>query len=214
MKAAKFSSRNIFTFFFCMILLEVAFPKSLSAQTVYSTHAGKAGTVKVSGTSDLQTWTVTSTEAESQGVFTLDEKNQMKAISQLQFTLKANSLQGGLKIMDHKAHKALKASKYPVISFQLESAVVLPIQANQQVIHATGSLTLKGVTHTITLPMLAVLNSDRSFTITGTKALRFSDYLIKAPSFMGGAMQAGNDITVDILLTYLPPQTQVLAENK
>lgn len=213
MKALTFLSRITLSFSFTMAVALVGFPQLLVAQTMYSTKSENAGTVKVKGTSDLQNWTMTSKEIESQGLFFLDNKNQLKSITQLSFSLKAKSLKGGLRPMDHKAHKALKASKHPDIFFQLDSAVVSLNQLNQQLIKATGSLTLKGIAHTVSLNLLAVTNPDQSLTITGSKALKLSDYLIKAPSFMGGAMQAGNDITIDFLLIY-SPQTQILAEVK
>ncbi|WP_181308753.1 YceI family protein [Rufibacter sp. XAAS-G3-1] len=212
MEANRLFSRST-ALFLCSLLAVLALPQGLVAQSLYSTSPTDAGTVKVTGTSDLQEWSMTSTAAESQGLFAFDDMNQLRSVSSLKFTLGAETLKSGLRAMDRKAYKALKSGKFPDIRFTLDSAVVKPGQTNPYLVRATGGLTIKGVTQPVSLDLAARVNADGSITLKGTKALSFSDFYIKKPSFMGGVMQAGNDIEVAIALTY-SPKAQITLEAR
>jgi polyisoprenoid-binding protein YceI len=209
MKANRLFARSATAFLLCSFLAVLAFPQSLSAQSLYRTNAKDAGTVKVTGTSDLQDWSLSSTATHSQGLFVFDGQNQLVSVSSLKFSLEAETLKSGLKAMDKKAYKALKTGKFPTILFALDSAVVKANQTDQYRIKATGGLSIKGVTQPISLDLVAKANPDGSITLKGAQELRFSDFYIKVPSFMGGVMQAGNDLVVSVALTY-SPQAQIL----
>ncbi|KAA3435935.1 YceI family protein [Rufibacter hautae] len=204
MKAPYLFNRLATALFLCSFVAAWSFPLGLVAQSLYGTPTKGGGTVKVTGTSDLQEWSLTSAAPESQGLFGFNGENQLLSVSSFRFSLKAESLKSGLRAMDRKAYQTLRSEKFPDILFVLDSVVVVPQQTDQYLIHATGGLTIKGVTQTISLDLVAKVLSDGSIAVRGTKELRFSDFYMLLPSFIGGAIQAGNDLKVAIALTYNP----------
>jgi hypothetical protein len=46
------------------------------------------------------------------------------------------------------------------------------------------------------------MNADKSITVTGKEKIKLSDWQIKAPSFMFGAMKVGNEVTVNFNLRF------------
>ncbi|MDB5121582.1 MAG: YceI family protein [Sphingobacteriales bacterium] len=59
---------------------------------------------------------------------------------------------------------------------------------------------ISGVTKKVEINSSYVLNADESVTMKATKAIKMSDYNIKAPSFMLGALKTGDDLSISILL--------------
>ncbi|WP_192823455.1 YceI family protein [Rufibacter sp. LB8] len=191
-----------------VVLFMLLLTGGLAAQTTYRLSPGNPGTLKVVGTSDLQDWSMTSGEAVSQGEFLFTPNHQLSGVAGFSFSLKAASLKGPVKAMNRKAHKALNAKKHPYILFTLHKAEVREGKNNKHQIKGTGSLSINGITQTVSLELLAEVHPDRSLTLTGTKNLTFTHFLMQPPSFMGGVMQAGNDITVEIALTFSPAAPQ------
>jgi len=99
--------------------------------------------------------------------------------------------------MDERAYKALESEKYPRITFRLTDATVTP---QQKIIKATGNLTIAGATRLITIQATYVVNSDESVTIKAVEPIKMSDYKIKAPTFMLGALKVADDVNIDINL--------------
>jgi polyisoprenoid-binding protein YceI len=99
--------------------------------------------------------------------------------------------------MDTRTYKALNAEQFKTITFKLTQATVVP---QQKIIKAIGNLTIGGVTNEIAIQTAYVLNADETITCKGTKSIKMSDFKIKAPSFMFGALKTGNEVIIDILL--------------
>ena len=104
--------------------------------------------------------------------------------------------------MDTRTYKAIKADQFPKITFKLESAAITPVQKNKVTIKATGNLTIAGVTQTIVLDVVAVVNTDNSITCTGSKKIKLTDYKIDPPSYLLGAMKVANELTIQYNLTF------------
>ena len=97
--------------------------------------------------------------------------------------------------------KALKGAQHPTIAFRMtgyESARATDGAAGT----VTGVLTLAGVQKTITMRGGAARGPDGALRATGTHALKMTEYGIKPPSLMLGAMKVGDEVTVsfDLLL--------------
>lgn len=190
--------------FFSVLLAFLVVPQSASAQTEYSIKSAKAGNISISGTSDLQDWTITSRQMQGLGTFTVNEQNQLTAITAFRFSVPVYCLKSGIIPMDRKAYKALKAKKHPTISFLMQTAQLVEVRPNQYDVTGTGGLTINGVTRTVTIKLVAEVGADQSIALRGTHALKFSDFIMKVPSFMGGAMQAGNEVVVKFTLPLSP----------
>jgi polyisoprenoid-binding protein YceI len=167
---------------------------SVQAQTNYK--LGPGSQIKVSGTSNVHDWDMVSSNFTADAAFTLKGK-QVQDLKTLVFVLPVTSLKSKEDLLTTRAHKALKAKENSKIGFKLTNASLIP---GQKIIKATGNLTIAGVTKLVNLQTSYVVNADESITCKGTQEIKMSDYGIKAPSYMMGAMKTGNEVTIDILL--------------
>jgi polyisoprenoid-binding protein YceI len=183
-------------------LLLLLATQTISAQTVYKLNPGKGTVINVSGTSNVHGWTMTSTLAESQGVFKLNAKDEIINLSNFSFSTAAKSLKSGKSSMDSRTYKTLKADEFRTISYHLKSVDIAMIQPNKYKIQTKGNVTIAGKSQPIAMVVTAVVNADQSITCTGTTPLKLTDFGIEPPSFMLGAMKVGNDLTIKFDLDY------------
>jgi hypothetical protein len=52
------------------------------------------------------------------------------------------------------------------------------------------------------MDVTAVVNADNTITCSGSKKIQLTDYGIKPPTFMLGAMKVYNDLTIQFNLIY------------
>ena len=152
--------------------------------------------ISVAGTSTLHDWTIKSEQGQCDLVIGL-ANNRPEAFSGLSFSIPVESLKSGHGGMDKNTYKALKTDKFKNITFSLTSGNVTAVDATTYQLRAVGNLTIAGTTHLTDLVAQAKYNpADQSFTISGSKKLKMTDYGITPPSVMLGTIKAGNDITV------------------
>lgn len=186
-------AKGLFTTLIAVVSF-AAFATSVSAQAIYKIAPGSQ--IKVSGTSNIHDWTMVATNFSSEGSL-LFKNGQLQDISSLSMTLPVNNLKSKEDLMDKRAYTALKAESNPRITYKLTGAVVLP---QQKLIKTTGTLSIGGVSNQIELQTAYLVNSDGLITCKGSKSIKMSDYKIKAPSFMLGALKTGNEVIIDLTL--------------
>lgn len=103
--------------------------------------------------------------------------------------------------LDKNAYKALKSSKFKNISYILSSST-LTIENGGYLLKSFGKLTVAGVTKSINMNVHLVINSDGNIICSGSYAFNMSEYNVKPPSFMFGAMKTGNAVTLDFKVVY------------
>ena len=169
----------------------------LKAQTSYHLAVSPNVTIKVLGSSNVHDWTMVSTAMESKGDFNLAD-HRLQSFS---FSLAVTSLKSDHASMDDRTYKSVNAKKFPDISYKLASAVVTG-DKGKYIIETKGNLTIAGVTQPINMEVTAVVNADKTITCTGSKKIQLTDYGIKPPTFMLGAMKVYNDLTIQFNLVY------------
>jgi polyisoprenoid-binding protein YceI len=175
------------------VLSTFGFSQKALAQTQYKIAQSQ---IKVAGSSNLHDWTMAATAFTCEGTFVV-KNGQLQDLSALSFTLPISNLKSKEDLMDERAYKALNAEKYPKITFKLTDAVV---STQSKTIKATGNLTIAGATKLIAIQANYVVNSDESITIKAIEPVKMSDYKIKAPTFMLGALKVGDNVNIDINL--------------
>jgi len=176
----------------------VAVALTVSAFTVGDQGAFRsvAGShIVVNGTSNLHDWSMTATNLSCEGTFTVKD-DQLQDITALNFTLPVQNLKSKEALMDSRAYKALKAEQFNKVTFKLSDATVVP---QQKVIKANGNLTIAGVTKQVALQTNYTINGN-DLICKGTKVIKMSDFNIKAPSFMMGALKTGDEVSIEIVL--------------
>jgi len=61
---------------------------------------------------------------------------------------------------------------------------------------------MAGATKPLDFAATGKMNADKSFTVSGSKAIDMTAWGIKPPSFMMGAMKTGKDVTLKFNATF------------
>lgn len=184
-----------------LVLIGLAVPALTLAQGVYKLAAGPGVAIKVLGSSNVHDWVMTSTVMDSKGEFTVSGET-LSALKNLSFQLAFKSLKSEHESMDERMCKSVNESKFPNITYKLLSSTVSGVVKDRFVIATKGELTIAGMTQIISMDVTAVLNADNSITCNGSEKIKLTDYGIKPPTFMLGAMKVYNDLTIQFNLIY------------
>ena len=112
------------------------------------------------------------------------------------------NLKSDKKALDKNAYDALKTKEFENILYKLTSAKVSLERDGKFLIKTNGNLTIAGITKEITMDVYCVVNKDTSISCSGSDKLNMSDYKVKPPSFMFGAMKTGDAVTFDFVMVY------------
>jgi len=180
------------------------FAQTLSAQSTYSISNSKASDMKLSGTSSMHAWDMNASTFTSEAIF--DFKNgddqQLTGINSLNFSLPVSNLKSDKNALDKNAWKALKTNQHKNIDYHLISAKVSPAKDKQVLLKTSGNLTIAGVTREVQMDVYCIVNKDATITCSGSEKLNMTDYNVKPPSFMFGAMTTGDAVTLDFNVVY------------
>lgn len=168
-----------------------------STALAQSNYESKKVDISLTGTSTLHDWEMTAATGKSEAQFTVGADGKITSLSKLSFTLLAKNLKSGHTLMDNNTYKALKTGNNPNISFVLTSATVTSKGANNYLLDCVGTMSIAGTTKQTNLVATATYNpSDKSFTVTGVKKMKMTDYNVKPPTVMLGTIKTGNDISI------------------
>jgi len=175
---------------------------TLRAQSVYKINESKDIDMKLSGTSTLHNWAMEAKTFSGNADFTFKSPGQLSALTSLNFELAVADLKSGESGLDKNAYKALNANEYKDITYKLLSATITPKNDAKYLIKAHGNLTIAGVTKEVVMDVYCSVGKDGTITCTGSEKLNMTDYSVKPPKFMLGAMKTGDAITLDFTLVY------------
>ncbi len=187
------SYRAILTLILVLILNTLTY--KVQAQTSFKILPGSY--IKVNGTSNLHNWSMLASNFNCEGIFILNG-DQLQEITALNFSLLVENLKGKDDLMNTRAYKALKAEQFNKITFKLTNATIIP---HHKIIKVTGKITIAGVTNQILLQSSYTVNDNNTLTCKGSESfkMKMSDFKIKAPSFMMGALKTGDEIAIEFV---------------
>ena len=153
--------------------------------------------ISITGTSSLHDWEMKSSQGKAEVEFVLGANDKITAINALKFDLDATTIKSEYTVMDNNTYKALKTKTNKNISFVLTSGTVTALDANAYLVKTIGNLTIAGKTVKTDVVATAKYNAaDKSFTVSGSKKLKMTDYGVTPPTAMLGTIKTGNDITI------------------
>lgn len=172
---------------------------STFAANAQTTRKNSAFIVKVSGSSNLHDWTMEAKSGSIEANLNLASNvSYLAGIQSLTFSLPVKNLKSTEgSTMDNRAYDALKADKNPNISFKLLSATPASSQGNKSQYKVTGELTIAGATRQIEMMANSTKNADGSVIIVGEQKLKFTQFGLKPPSFMFGALKVTDNVTIN-----------------
>ena len=175
------------------VAINCALSVAALAQTNYHT---KAIDIKLNGTSNLHDWEMTAVAGTSDASIVV-ANGKITSLSKMNFSLPVKNLKSGKNAMDKNTYKALNTDVNPNISFVLTSATVVPTGGNNYKFNCLGKMTIAGTTNATDLVATGIYNpADKSFTVTGIKKMKMTDYNVKPPKAMFGTIKTGNDISI------------------
>lgn len=184
-------NRTIYTTLALLILCAY----TLSGQVKYSVKSQK---IEVVGTSNLHDWTAVVGKLNGSTDFRI-ENNVVEGISAASVDIDANSLASSKgSIMDGKIKSTFDSEKYPRIRFALVKVNSIQTAGNVSTINLVGNVTIKTVTLPVEFVVKATALANGDIEVRSSKRMKMTDFSLKPPTAMLGALKTANDITVNI----------------
>jgi hypothetical protein len=165
-----------------------------------ATGAGNAD-VKVLGTSNLHNWSMEDKDVACSVQFIYGAgKTLPVSLAAFTFSFPVHNLKSGESGMDSKAYDAMNAKNSGNIAFVASSSKIIPGANHQFTVKSSGNLTIAGVTKAVALTAACSVKPDGTIACAGTDTLLMTDYQIKPPTYMLGALRTGDKLTIDFAM--------------
>ena len=155
-------------------------------------------TLSINGTSTMHPYAVSTKTLKVAGgiapVADLKGLLQPGALQAFELQIPINTFTSDKDGLTKQMSKALKADKFPVITFKLDSYTVEPSAAGLT-IKPTGTLTVAGVERPIDM-VLDVKEQAGALQVRGSRDLLMTDFGIKPPTMFMGMLKTDDKITV------------------
>jgi len=154
-----------------------------------------ASKMEVLGTSNIHDWEILA--KDFQGTINLEMENgQLVKISQLDFTVIAESLDSGKGGMNKNIYKALDTDKYKTIIYKLVKVNNIDCTSKSQCkITTSGYLTIAGTKKMIDITFDSKI-SDGEIVLSGNKAIKMSSFNIDPPTALFGTITTGDEVNI------------------
>lgn len=155
----------------------------------------KDNTLKISGTSSLHDWDMTSSTATGRMVGTF-ENQSLQSIQTLSVEMQAESLKSGKNGMDKNAYKALKTNQFKTIKFDLKSA-----KKEGTTWTLNGTFQIAGVSKNVTIKAKESVNGG-DIVLEGSYDFKLTDYDITPPTALMGTVKTGDAVKVTFKISF------------
>jgi len=180
-----------------IILIAILLTLNLEHLVAQSIYEVKSHSLTVEGTSNLHDWTAD--VGDVRGVFNLKVDNgKIMDIENLSVKIGSQSLKGSRgSVMDTKISEALNSKKHPEISFELRRVNSITENAGVFRLNTTGVLKISGVSKNVNLTATGRIAKGGEIQFSRNTKLKMSDFSVKPPTAMFGALTTGDEITLN-----------------
>lgn len=187
-------------------LLMMAFTTQITIAQTYNLNTS-ASNLKIEGTSNIHDWVIEAKDQQGKLIAELKD-GQLVKLTQLDFTVKAESLESGKGGMDKNTYKALNTNKHKTITYKLTKVENIDCTtAGNCKVTATGNLTIAGTTKPLEIIFDAKVNGNK-ITLSGSKSMKMTDFKVDPPTAVFGTIKTGDQVTVKFQSTFQNSQTQ------
>jgi polyisoprenoid-binding protein YceI len=157
--------------------------------------------VWVDGTSTARAWHCESTRAVGTAAAATTELAQLSSAGNASVTVPVATLDCRNTTMNGHMRNALKADQAPEIRFRATSVAVTPTGANEGTVAMQGTLSIAGQDRPVTITG-TVAREDGQIRVRGSKRITMTEWGVRPPSLMLGAMKVAPAATVgfDVVL--------------
>lgn len=189
-----------------VVLLAAAIPVS----DLYVLSGGYA--VTIDGTSNVRDW------KENVGKVTGFMQAQVNSdgsigLTSIRICMSALSIKSDMgKVMDNKTYEAIKAGAYPEILFTLSTPQRLtPVKNCETTVPVRGWLSLAGVVRPVIMRVRTCEISKGSLQFEGFQNLNMTDFGVRPPTALFGALRASPNITIHFKTDFI---NQTISNNQ
>ena len=161
----------------------------------------------IDGTSNVHAWTCKAEKFEASVDLDAAAAAQLataapKALKRVEVKIPVKSLKCGHDGMDKNLYKALNADDASEISYILATFEAVSGEAKDSfTLHTVGTLSIAGKENKITMDVEATRMPDGTVKAKGVVPVKMTDYGVKPPKAMFGAIKAGDEVKVNFELT-------------
>jgi len=139
------------------------------------------------------------------GAAGLDSLIRDSGVRGLELEIPVASLHSEKKGLDKNMYRAMKTDSFPAIGFHMTRYALAPRDAagDTLAVSAEGLLTVAGRTRPVTLAAILV-RAAQGLWLEGSHGLRMTDYGIRPPTMMLGALRVADPVTVRYRLLLTP----------
>ena len=186
------------------LLLLAGCALSLRAQTVR--FQVTSGSLTILGTSNIHDWKC-STSAVNPTILVPSSTGMDlgKNVTSISLTVPVKSIDCGNGQMTSNLAKALHADAHPNIGFQLASYTARPTASGVYQATATGSLTVNGVTRSVTLNGTARTDGKGLLRAAASTNFSTNDFGIPPVKALLGSIRTGERVTIEAVITGSAP---------
>jgi polyisoprenoid-binding protein YceI len=156
--------------------------------------------IVVKGTSSLHDWQMQATDYKADLMVVVEEGKA--TVAKVDFLCIAESLKSDNTMMDKKAYEALKTGNHRLISFKTNDKPTFPVIGQLASGTVPGELHVAGVKKPVLVTTKALFDKDGNIKVTGKTAIKMSDYGIKPPVALLGALKTGDDVSIEYNLVF------------
>ncbi|NNE68772.1 MAG: YceI family protein [Rhodothermales bacterium] len=165
---------------------------------VYTVQDGSV--LEIDGTSNKSDWTVSA--AEMSGTFEMTEG----AVTSARFAVVSNSIRGSHGVIQNKLiTKALKIGSNPEVVYTLTEVTGSEAVEGGTQLSTKGTLSLAGVDREIEMDVM-ISDVEGGVRFVGEHPVSMTDYRIKPPTAMFGALHVGKEVLVRFDVTAAPAE--------
>ena len=159
------------------------------------------GSLRVFGDSTLHQWDTTATVVNVSFTFadgapkSLPDAIKASAIKSMEIRIPVREMKSGEKGLDKNLRKTLMEDKFPDIVYTLSKYELGKTDVGTMSAKTTGDLTITGKTKSISMDLELRPGPD-GIAVKGSYSLKMSEYGIKPPTLMLGAIKVRDPITI------------------
>jgi len=163
-------------------------------------------TLKITGTSTIHDWEMEAIDLTCKVIAQADSNN-IEYIRQIDFTCPVDQITSDKRLMENKAHDALKENHYPEITFKSGKAQNIKISENKAKI--SGLLSIAGETREISFTSDLNPQTKGRFTASGNVSLKMTNFNIDPPTVFLGTLKTGDKVNIEFNFEFLSNPDEV-----
>ena len=174
----------------------VLFALTLTANAQKAYNLDAKTSFSVNGTSTMHDWEMKSSSRTGTANLTVTD-SKLTDINSIDITLPAESIKSEKTSMDKVAYETLKTDKFKTIKYVLKSAD----KVNETTWNLTGTYTIAGVSKVLKTQVKTTV-ANGVVNIQGSNKITFTEFGMKSPTAMFGAIKTGEDLTIKFNLNF------------